>query len=415
MVKKNVHRSVIGGSIGSGILNKPKIEINKKYKKERKMIYPGQSIWVGSAQEKVYKFLKRKYEDDISKDELVKKANKICIENKKLTSQIINQINDEESFDFKEIDKKEAKKEFKEIKIEKRKPRILMICDVKEWAWWNKSVYLKKYLSDEFDIDIINIHGNGKSSVNKNNYDIYLTYGYSFVTYLNGIPKHKKITGVTAHRPKHLIVNQMKRCGYIHANSLLLKKELEKWGLSNIFYVPNGVDLDLFKPIKEIPLERDNIIIGHIGKDSIMKGQNIIKASINKSKAKSFLHLNTWQNMVPFKEMYKKYQDIDVFIVASDEDGTPNPALEAMACERPVISNNIGNMPEIIKNGYNGFIVKKHIDEYVKKIKYLKNNRKKLIEMGKNARKTLIDNKWDWKYKSENYRNMFKTIIDVGK
>ena len=410
MSRKNVHRVVVGGSIGSGILNKPKIE---KRKRNPNMIYPGQSVWNGSLQQKVYDILKNEYESygkKISKNELVEKSNKICIENKQMALEMARKIFDDFNNEF---NKEEAKNDFTEIKKEKRKPKILLICDVRNWAWWNKSEYIKKYLSNEYDIDIINVFGKGKQGINKKKYDLYFTYGYSFVNYLNGIPKHKKVTGVTAHRPKHLIVSQMKRCGYVHANSLLLKRDLKKWGLSNIFYVPNGVDTDLFKPIKNIPQKRDNIIVGHVGKDSVMKGQNIIRTAIDKSKAKSFLHLNDWQNMIPYKEMYKKYQDIDVFIIASDEDGTPNPGLEAMACERPVISNNIGNMPEIIKNGYNGFIVKKDVNEYVEKINWMRNNREKMIEMGKNARKSLIEDGWDWKDKAENYRKMFEKILNV--
>jgi len=415
MAKRNVHRRVIGGSIGSGILNtrKPRVEVNKEKGRNINMIYPGQTVWNGSLQQKVYNVLKFEYEshgEKISKEKLVEKANKICNENKKMAIEIARK--EFEDIDVK-IDKEKAKKEFKKIVKEKRKPKILLICDVRNWAWWNKSIYLKKYLADEFDIEVMNIHGKGGTGVNKKKYDIYLTYGYSFVNYLNGIPKHKKITGVTAHRPKNMIVNQMKKCGYVHANSLLLKRELEKWGLKNVFYVPNGVDLKLFRPIKDIPLKRDKIIVGHIGKDSNMKGQNIIKEAISKAGAQSFLHLNTWQNMVPYKEMYKKYQDIDVFIVASVEDGTPNPALEAMACGRPVISNNIGNMPEIIINEYNGFIVKKDVNAYVEKIKWFSENRDKLIEMGKNARQTLIDNGWDWKSQAENYRKMFKKVLNV--
>ena len=103
---------------------------------------------------------------------------------------------------------------------------------------------------------------------------------------------------------------------------------------------------------------------------------------------------------------------MDVFLVASVEDGTPNPALEAAACGRPIISNHIGNMPEFIKDGYNGFLVDRKIGEYVKKINYFKNNRKELIRMGKNARKTVLEN-WTWKKQAENYRKMFKKVFSM--
>jgi glycosyltransferase involved in cell wall biosynthesis len=36
--------------------------------------------------------------------------------------------------------------------------------------------------------------------------------------------------------------------------------------------------------------------------------------------------------------------------------------LEAAACGRPIISNQIGNMPEFIKDGWNGFIVPRKLE-----------------------------------------------------
>jgi glycosyltransferase involved in cell wall biosynthesis len=97
--------------------------------------------------------------------------------------------------------------------------------------------------------------------------------------------------------------------------------------------------------------------------------------------------------------------------VSSETDGTPNGALEAAACGRPIISNKIGNMPEFIVDGYNGFLVPRNIEAYVEKLLYLKHNRTHLVEMGKNARKT-IETGWTWKIQAENYRKMFRSIIN---
>ena len=114
--------------------------------------------------------------------------------------------------------------------------------------------------------------------------------------------------------------------------------------------------------------------------------------------------------MIPHSEMPMIYNQMDCFVVASIEDGTPNPALEAAACGRPIISNNIGNMPEFIKDGYNGFIVPRKIGAYVEKIRYFKETRNELIRMGNNARKTVMES-WTWKKQAENYRAMFREIF----
>lgn len=338
---------------------------------------------------------------------LAQKREREIMEHKKRSVNILAK----EEQEINNIIAKKKKTNKKKIKT-RSKPRILLITDVKGWAWWIKSQYLIKYLSEEFDFHVMNYLETRKRVIKAGQYDLYFTFGYSYASKINHVDKKRRITGVTAHRNKNVIVPKMKLAGTVHANSILLYNELKKWGLKNIFYVPNGVDEELFKPINPIPLKRDNIIVGHIGKHSPRKGQDkFIKPAIKKAKAQSFFHMNKYTNKIPHNKMVNLYQNMDVFIVASEEDGTPNPALEAAACGRPIISNRIGNMPEFIENGYNGFLVEKKVDAYVEKINYLRNNRDKLIEMGQNARKT-VEEDWTWKIQAERYRVMFRDALE---
>jgi len=297
----------------------------------------------------------------------------------------------------------------KDIKVDENLKNILLVCDVKGWAWWNKSQYLKHYLSDEFNIFIDYVIGPGSNSLIYKEFDLYFTFGYSYIDYFKKINNIKKMTGVTAHRPLRVIRGSMMKTEHVHANSMLLYKELISFH-NNVHYVPNGVDENLFVPKSPINFEGD-FVVGHVGKKCDQKGQcNIIIPAMEKSGTKSITHLNDYRNKKPYCKMYELYNNMDVFIVASDEDGTPNPALEAAACGRPIISNKIGNMPEFIIDGYNGFIVEKNIDAYVDKLEWCKNNRDKVAEMGINARKT-IEEGWTWKLQAENYREMFRKVL----
>jgi glycosyltransferase involved in cell wall biosynthesis len=307
-------------------------------------------------------------------------------------------------------------KYFEKLRIEPKNPlaKVLLITDVCGWAWWNKSRYLQHYLADEFAIDVVCVLGTERQGINAGKYDLYLTYGYSYVHYMNRVPRRKRITGITAHRPKNMLLGAMRKAPNLHANSMMLYKELKDIADQgqSIFYVPNGVDENLFKPV--MPLhDVGQLVAGHVGKQCPAKGQaEFIIPAMRAANVESTYNVKDYRNRLPYTEMWRYYQNMDVFMVASVEDGTPNGALEAAACGRPIISNRIGNMPEFIEDGVNGFLVERKLSAYIDKLNYLNNNRDHLIEMGKNARKT-IEEGWTWKIQAENYRKMFKEILGI--
>ncbi|MCP4252713.1 MAG: glycosyltransferase [Candidatus Scalindua sp.] len=49
---------------------------------------------------------------------------------------------------------------------------------------------------------------------------------------------------------------------------------------------------------------------------------------------------------------------IDIFVLPSITEGLPLALLEAMSCGKPVIATSVGGVPEIVKNGINGILVR---------------------------------------------------------
>jgi glycosyltransferase involved in cell wall biosynthesis len=52
------------------------------------------------------------------------------------------------------------------------------------------------------------------------------------------------------------------------------------------------------------------------------------------------------------------YSAADVFVIPSLQDNLPNTTLEALACGIPTIGSNAGGIPEVIRNGQTGLVVR---------------------------------------------------------
>ena len=282
--------------------------------------------------------------------------------------------------------------------IKGRKPKINIMMDVKGWAWWNKANQKIKWLSDDFDIELVFCWNE--------DYDLIFSYERK----RPNDPDKKYISGITAHVWKNIpnFEKIMREATAIHANSMLLYNEIKHLN-PKCYYVPNGVDEEQFY-FKERDISKP-FTVGYVGKDHPRKGiLDIIPEACKRAGVNLKKQVCRWNscNKIDHSKMPEFYHDIDCVLIASDMDGTPNMLLEAASCGRTFIGNRIGNVPEFYNGeNMNGFIVNnKNINEYVEYLRILKNDRKKCRDMGYNARKE-IERNWTWKIQAENYRKMF--------
>jgi glycosyltransferase involved in cell wall biosynthesis len=100
----------------------------------------------------------------------------------------------------------------------------------------------------------------------------------------------------------------------------------------------------------------------------------------------------------------------DVLVLPSWMEGLPNVIMEACASELPVIAAEVGGIPELIVNNDTGFLIKrKSTSEIGDKILFLCENKKIADNMGKNARKRMIQ-KFNY---NENGRLITSRITDL--
>lgn len=82
----------------------------------------------------------------------------------------------------------------------------------------------------------------------------------------------------------------------------------------------------------------------------------------------------------------------DIFLIPSGSETFGLAALEAMACEVPVVASNIGGLPELVIDGETGFLCPEgDIDAFAEKTRLLVTDDALQQKMGKAARKRAVE------------------------
>jgi len=81
----------------------------------------------------------------------------------------------------------------------------------------------------------------------------------------------------------------------------------------------------------------------------------------------------------------------DVLLLPSEQESFGLAALEAMACEVPVIASKVGGLPEVVTNGETGYLSEVgNVDQMASDAARLLADKKLRVEMGQRARESAI-------------------------
>ena len=333
------------------------------------------------------------------------------------------------------------------------KKKILLVTDVYGWTGHTQAKYTIKHLSDEFDIDMAdgeefkrtydmnypkmaNSKGYKKSNPVKSldDYDIiYLLFHTMLLRKdITEILKHnRKILALVSAYPtiragfirsddknkdisKNRFLNRANKCIAMVANNIISLNDLKSIYKGETFYAPFGVDEKMFYPTRGF-VEKTNsqYTVAFVGKSNPEKGLvEIIRPACEAAGVKLIDNQRNYTNALSQDEMRDFYNSADVYVVASTMDGTPCTALEAAACGLPLVSNRIGNMPELIKDSINGFLVQeREVKRYIHRLIWMKKNQRIAWEIGQEGRKKILES-WTWdKVLNKNERIIFRRIL----
>jgi N-acetyl-alpha-D-glucosaminyl L-malate synthase BshA len=127
-------------------------------------------------------------------------------------------------------------------------------------------------------------------------------------------------------------------------------------------WAPNGepilMHLSNFRPVKRI---LDAIEIFALVRQKMPAKLVMIGDGPDRAPAQSLARLRGVQNDVLFlgqqNEVQRKLSQADLFLLPSQLESFGLAALEAMACEVPVIATNVGGVPEVVEHGVDGYLV----------------------------------------------------------
>lgn len=239
---------------------------------------------------------------------------------------------------------------------------------------------------------------------------------------------------------KQLLKYNLLKADYLLSTSCVMAQETQKYTDKHISVTPFGVDVDLFYKRIISDVEDKEIVIGNVkaltpkyGIDILIKAfkkvvddnldkwvrLEIIGEGADKDNLKQLVVDLEIEDRVSFlgridnKLLPEYYNHFDIFVSTSvlDSESFGVVAVEAMACECPVVVSDADGFTEVVANQETGIIVpKRDVEATAKAIQKLIDNKDLRESMGKQGRKR-VEELYDWKKNVELMISIYNDIL----
>ncbi|MCR9248209.1 MAG: glycosyltransferase [bacterium] len=336
-----------------------------------------------------------------------------------------------------------------------RKPKVALIVDVRDWAYGNIARQLMRRLDDEFEFRFLPmdvIEHPARALILAEDCDVLHFFWRETlnIVHTDYVEEYLKWGGIDFDqwRSRFVVPKAISTAVYDH---LFLDDEgrtarRELFGHADAYYVssaklagiyesvaeypdpaavlPDGVDRELFSPRNLGRLAQvggRELVIGWTGNSAWsaeiedFKGvHTILTPAIERLQAAGHrvrAHFADRQTRhVPHTEMVDYYAEIDVYVCPSKIEGTPNPVLESMACGVPVVSTDVGIVPDAFGPKQREFLLhERSIDALVAALTRLLEHPELLVELSTENLESIAA--WDWQVRAQGFRDYFRTCL----
>lgn len=192
-------------------------------------------------------------------------------------------------------------------------------------------------------------------------------------------------------------------------------REIKHKYLGREFYVPNGVDMELFKEIdrnesyKKLELEPAQYIlfVSARGVNRKEKRHDLYKQVIrllrqrHGDSIKELVVTKTERKLMPYY-----YNAASMLLLTSDYEGSPNCVKEALACNIPVVSTKVGDVVNILEEVEGCFVTEERNPEILAHLA-----EKALVNQRVNGRETLFQKGIDSISIAKNIDTIYRKVL----
>jgi glycosyltransferase involved in cell wall biosynthesis len=300
--------------------------------------------------------------------------------------------------------------------------RARIVYDVEGWAYYRRARILEEYQPDDIEITIAphrrRFEGGPFDLIFDMNYGHVLRVRADLqrypntvllVSFNNGWPNRLDHFGATR----------------AHAHAVLVNNR-DFWQRAGrprgVYQISNGVDRRVFNCRK--PMASRAPVVAWIGSDYHRKLKGYDDFLVPLAQRLREVAVCDFRVVDPYTanggagsgaggqalshaELADWYNEASVYVVASETEGTPNPALEAASCGCVLVTTRVGNMPELVQHGDNGLFVDRALDSIEAGVREALERR---VQLSEGMLREIAA--WDWRPRVEAFYTLFRQLVN---